>query len=312
MDGMMVAYHNTERIFGFQYISLDEMDDRLFGPVPGIGNKIFNHCVEILEAVLVEATSCFPDQVSRWNLKSLSHWDLFVGQSVLCAFETRVPGKVMEVYVRPMKWEGTEEERPIQQLLVTLEHKVNGIPARVAQALRTTNEKCTSVFHVYLFFLFERSTGTVEYQIMRSALGPEDLKADLRMVEKRKNRQHVLPSDMPLESAEEYWKSLNYNTARQLVPDGEDAKIFRSADLSSLSSLMMRWSGSVRCRGRVVKFQRKWRRQPACTSLKSCGPGSTVVALTPCSAQHHRITKCQLIAIGEYLRREAVRPRERR
>jgi hypothetical protein len=25
--------------------------------------------------------------------------------------------------------------------------------------------------------------------------------------------------------------------------------------------------------------------------LKSCGPGSTVVALTPCSAQHHRITK---------------------
>jgi hypothetical protein len=73
MDGVMVAYHNTERIFGFQYISLDEMDDRLFGPAPGIGNKIFNHCVEILEAVLVEASSCFPDQVSRWNPKTLSH-----------------------------------------------------------------------------------------------------------------------------------------------------------------------------------------------------------------------------------------------
>jgi len=62
---------------------------------------------------------------------------------------------------------------------------------------------------------------------MRSTLGSEDLKAGLRMVEKRKNRQHVLPSDVPLEGAEEYWKSLNYNTARQLVPDGEDAKVFR-------------------------------------------------------------------------------------
>ncbi|KIM43393.1 hypothetical protein M413DRAFT_444219 [Hebeloma cylindrosporum] len=192
MDGVMVAYHNTERIFGFQYISLDEMDERLFGPVPGIGNKIFNHCVEILEAVLVEATNCFPDQ------------------SVLCAFETRVPGKVMEVYVRPMKWEGTEEERPIQQLLLTLEHKVDGMPVRVAQALRTTNEKWT-----------------VEFQITRSTLGSEDLQAGLRMLEKRKNRPYVLPSDVPLEEAEEYWRSLNYNTASRLVPDMEDAKAFR-------------------------------------------------------------------------------------
>ena len=82
-------------------------------------------------------------------------------------------------------------------------------------------------FMIIIFSSFERITGTVEYQIMRSTLGPEDLKAGLRLVERRKNRQHVLPSDVPLEGAEEYWKSLNYNTARQLVPDGEDAKVFR-------------------------------------------------------------------------------------
>ena len=145
MDGVMVAYHNTERIFGFQYISLDEMDERLFGPVPGIGNKIFNHCVEILEAVLVEAANIFPDQVSRIP-KSLKLRLILFQQSVLCAFETRVPGRVMDVYVRPMKWEGSEEERPIEQLLVTLEHKVNGEPMRVAQALRTTDEQCTFCF----------------------------------------------------------------------------------------------------------------------------------------------------------------------
>ena len=52
----------------------------------------------------------------------------------------------MEVYVRPVEWEGSEEDRPIQQLLVTLEHEVNGLPVRVAQALRTTDEQCKLSF----------------------------------------------------------------------------------------------------------------------------------------------------------------------
>lgn len=63
MDGVMVAYHNTERIFGFQYISLDEMDERIYGPIPGIGEKVFNKSVTLLEAVLENATKCYPDQV---------------------------------------------------------------------------------------------------------------------------------------------------------------------------------------------------------------------------------------------------------
>lgn len=67
MDGVFVAYHNTERIFGFQYISLDEMDERLLGPTPGIGDKLFNHCVNILEAILEEASSCFPGQVRGYD-----------------------------------------------------------------------------------------------------------------------------------------------------------------------------------------------------------------------------------------------------
>lgn len=63
MDGVMVAYHNTERIYGFQYISLDEMDERLYGAVPGIGDKIFGKCIGMLEAVLEEASALFPEQV---------------------------------------------------------------------------------------------------------------------------------------------------------------------------------------------------------------------------------------------------------
>ena len=82
----------------------------------------------------------------------------------------------MDVYVRPMKWEGTEEERPIQQLLVTLEHKVNGIPARVAQALRTTDEICTSVFHGIFFSSFEREyrdRGVSNHAFYIRVRGPE-------------------------------------------------------------------------------------------------------------------------------------------
>jgi hypothetical protein len=64
MDGVMVAYHNTERIYGFQYISLDEMDERLYGPVPGIGDKIFKKSIGMLETILEEASKLFPEQVS--------------------------------------------------------------------------------------------------------------------------------------------------------------------------------------------------------------------------------------------------------
>jgi hypothetical protein len=58
----------------------------------------------------------------------------------------------MEVYVRPMEWEGTEEDRPVQQLLVTLEHEVNELPVRVAQALRTTDERCKVFFLPFMIF----------------------------------------------------------------------------------------------------------------------------------------------------------------
>ena len=63
MDGIIVAYHNTARMFGFQYIPLQEMDEALFGLNPGVGDRIFNKCVKILECIASEITLCFPDQV---------------------------------------------------------------------------------------------------------------------------------------------------------------------------------------------------------------------------------------------------------
>ena len=62
MDGVFVAYHNTERIFGFQYIPLSEMDARLFGKSAS-GNAVFEKCMQLLEAVLEKATHELPCQV---------------------------------------------------------------------------------------------------------------------------------------------------------------------------------------------------------------------------------------------------------
>ena len=65
MDGIFVAFHNTTRVFGFQYIPLEEMDLAIHGqPDPSLGNKELALSMEILNDVLDQATKRFPKQVS--------------------------------------------------------------------------------------------------------------------------------------------------------------------------------------------------------------------------------------------------------
>ena len=62
MDGVMVAYHNNARIFGFQYIPLEEMDARLYGN-PASGPRVFEKAVGLLETIFSEIVTYFPEQV---------------------------------------------------------------------------------------------------------------------------------------------------------------------------------------------------------------------------------------------------------
>ena len=73
MDGVFVAYHNTKRIFGFQYISLDEMDEALHGGAADadIGKREFQFSVRLLNEALDRAVRRFPQQV-----RSVSWWVL--------------------------------------------------------------------------------------------------------------------------------------------------------------------------------------------------------------------------------------------
>ena len=64
MDGVFVTYHNTAQIFGFQYVPLTEMDERLYGNKRA-GQQIFERCLRMLEIINTEITSHFPEQVRR-------------------------------------------------------------------------------------------------------------------------------------------------------------------------------------------------------------------------------------------------------
>ena len=66
MDGIFVAFHNTERIFGFQYISLEEMDRSLHGQEDTtLGHQEFKMSLDLLNKILDKATAKYPKQVRQ-------------------------------------------------------------------------------------------------------------------------------------------------------------------------------------------------------------------------------------------------------
>lgn len=64
MDGIFVAYHNIARIFGFQYISLNEMDYTIHGQEDRcLGDQEFVASMHLLNELINRATEKFPRQV---------------------------------------------------------------------------------------------------------------------------------------------------------------------------------------------------------------------------------------------------------
>ncbi|KAF4945487.1 hypothetical protein FGADI_11850 [Fusarium gaditjirri] len=71
MDGIFVAFHNTQRIFGFQYISLEEMDEALHGTANrNVGNEEFEVSVKLLNDLLDRATKRFPEKSLRLHIET--------------------------------------------------------------------------------------------------------------------------------------------------------------------------------------------------------------------------------------------------
>lgn len=59
MDGIFVAYHNANEIFGFQYVSREEMDQRLYGNSL-TGDQSFNLILQVYNAILEAIVPLYP------------------------------------------------------------------------------------------------------------------------------------------------------------------------------------------------------------------------------------------------------------
>ena len=71
MDGIFVAYHNIERIFGFQYVSLSEMDFHLHGTEDRrVGDLEFRLSVGLLNRIFDRVTEKMPDTSLRFHFET--------------------------------------------------------------------------------------------------------------------------------------------------------------------------------------------------------------------------------------------------
>ncbi|KAI1180892.1 Pet127-domain-containing protein [Nemania sp. FL0916] len=71
MDGIFVAFHNTQRIFGFQYIPLTEMDVALHGHDNHlVGDQEFKISLKLLNELLDRATKKWPERSLRLHFET--------------------------------------------------------------------------------------------------------------------------------------------------------------------------------------------------------------------------------------------------
>jgi hypothetical protein len=71
MDGIFVAFHNIERIFGFQYVSLPEMDLALHGQSDtSLGDAEFRLSLALWNKILDKATEKFPKRSLRLHFET--------------------------------------------------------------------------------------------------------------------------------------------------------------------------------------------------------------------------------------------------
>jgi hypothetical protein len=61
MDGVFVCYHDTKKVFGFQYLSEEEMDEDLFGK-RHLGYKFFHLSVLSFQHILNDIVKAIPNE----------------------------------------------------------------------------------------------------------------------------------------------------------------------------------------------------------------------------------------------------------
>lgn len=126
MDGIFVAYHNTQRIFGFQYIPLEEMDLSLHGTTDlTTGNREFMASLELWEEMLKKATEKFPNTSLRIHVETRP--------STVVPFMYFFAEPVNDDEIREIQEQDKEEAAKFQERVLGIKPK----PDAAAEAART-------------------------------------------------------------------------------------------------------------------------------------------------------------------------------
>ncbi|THH10463.1 hypothetical protein EW145_g1312 [Phellinidium pouzarii] len=191
MDGVFVAHHNTARIFGFQYISLNEMDECLFG-AGDRGWRVFDKCVSMLEVVAGEIAECFP------------------GKSVACLAETLGRSGVLRVWVQPIEDErnaeglpevSTKLQNPIVQLDVTVDNYHENVCVNGETAIKDV-----------------LSPWTLQWAVARSPLPDWIIRRNLADAKSRKFKPISYPTGVNSGNLEDFLKSLGFGDVESIPP----------------------------------------------------------------------------------------------
>ncbi|KAI1391103.1 Pet127-domain-containing protein [Hypoxylon trugodes] len=127
MDGIFVAFHNTQRIFGFQYIPLEEMDLALHGTSNlTLGDREFKLSLSLLNDILNRVSAKFPERSLRLH------------------FETRtsINTPFMYIFAKPVTPEDISEVQDASKASVeAFERDILGMAGEEAKAaLESTKE----------------------------------------------------------------------------------------------------------------------------------------------------------------------------
>ncbi|KAL4872012.1 hypothetical protein BDV12DRAFT_162864 [Aspergillus spectabilis] len=121
MDGIFVAFHNIEKIFGFQYVSLGDMDYALHGQHNRLlGDTEFQLSLGLWNRILNEATTKYPNQSLRFHFETR---------------ETKIPS--MYVFYEPV----TDEQ--ITAIQTKNQAEIDAYQQRVLNLLPNTDDQYT-------------------------------------------------------------------------------------------------------------------------------------------------------------------------
>jgi len=115
MDGIFTAYHNVQRMFGFQYMPIAELDRAIHGQIDRcLGDQEFKFSIDLLNKALEEATARFPNKSLRLH------------------FETRAsPVTAMYIFAEPMEEEQIDKiQSKSKEKIAEFERKMMGIEAK--------------------------------------------------------------------------------------------------------------------------------------------------------------------------------------